>query len=55
MTTTMLWLYIHKEGTYWKKKMSVFNGRADWSIHGKTMVKVPKYDASSGIKNLKPA
>ena len=38
---------VHNEGTCWKKKMSVSNGRADWSIHGKTMIKVPKYDVSS--------
>ena len=31
------------------KKMPVSNGRADWRIHGKTIVKVPKYAASSGL------
>ena len=46
---------VHKEGTCWKKKMPVSNGRADWSIHGKTMVKVPKYDASSGMPPFQDA
>ncbi|KAJ9685837.1 hypothetical protein PVL29_017773 [Vitis rotundifolia] len=40
---------VHNEGTCWKKKMPLLNGRANWSIHGKTMIKVPKYDASSGM------
>ena len=40
---------VHNEGTCWKKKMPLSNGRANWSIHGKTMIKVPKYDASSGM------
>ncbi|KAJ9685838.1 hypothetical protein PVL29_017774 [Vitis rotundifolia] len=40
---------VHNEGTCWKKKMPLSNGRANWSIQGKTMIKVPKYDASSGM------
>ncbi|XP_059597508.1 G-type lectin S-receptor-like serine/threonine-protein kinase LECRK3 [Vitis vinifera] len=43
---------VHNEGTCWKKKMPLSNGRANWSIHGKTMIKVPKYDASSGMPPL---
>ena len=37
------------EGTCWMKKMPVSNGRANWRIHGKTIVKVPKYAVSSGM------
>ena len=39
---------VHKEGTCRKKKMPLSNGRVDWSTRGKTLVKVPRYDAFSG-------
>ena len=40
---------VFNEGTCWMKKMPVSNGRANWRILGKTIVKVPKYAVSSGM------
>lgn len=35
------------EGSYWKKKLPLSNGRKDYNSYGKALIKVPKFNVST--------